>query len=232
MKESHSTKPALTMNMRQTLLSLGLVFAAVVSNAQSTVTVNFAAGVGRGARDVTDHTGALMPVGNDVEIGFFNPGTDIAANTALGLQGIINLWSAWHPFGTTTIQQGFPDFTDGQFAGSASQANSLFDGKPIVLWIFKTTDNGAPNTTDFSNVLEYGLYSRTASGSAWTFLPSGLTPQSQDINTGQIDTSYFGAVNGGSTGTLGTSLAVPEPGSLSILALGFALVAFVNRGRR
>jgi hypothetical protein len=170
-----------------------------------------------GERNVVDSGGVPLNDGNQVRIGFFNAGFDIAANSS----SLNALAGAWNQFGVTSIQH-LPPFgtpQPGRFADSLSNGNALFAGRQISLWIFKTSDNAAP-VGDFSNVLEYGLY--TSSLANWTF-PT-LLPST--ISSSEADTAYAGDFIPSGPSTFGSLqlTAVPEPGVASLLSLAAALV--------
>jgi len=194
--------------------------------AQAQVTVDYNAGFGTPA--IADHTGTVLPdyFGNNVELGFFDTtgGYDFTAH----LNDLPSLGSHWHQFDATNIKTlTVGTFSEsGRFAATGTQFSSLFNGMHIDLWIFKTTDLFAP-AVDFSNVLEYGIFS--GSGANWTFPTQGTAPpgNTTTVQTDQVNQFYVGSLVGGNL-----DLApVPEPTGLALLGLGLVMV-LGRRARR
>ena len=199
--------------MRFVAVLLAASLAQFAAKAQVTVNYNAAPGTPQ----IADHNGVLLPdsTGNNVEIGFFD--TTGGYNFQAHLLDLPSLGSHWHQFDATRIQTIFGEA--GRFAGAGTQFSSLFDAMRIDLWIFKTSDLLAP-AGNFSNVLEYGLFS--GSGANWVFPTQGTAPpgNSTTVQANQIDQFYVGSLVGGNI----ELAAVPEPTGLALLGLGLAVV--------
>jgi hypothetical protein len=193
------------------ILNLSLALA----EAQSTV--NFSAAIGQ---PNIFWDGAPLADHNEVRIGFFTSGFDLAAN----LYDLNALDSEWKLYGSTQITN-ILGLAPGSFTGTASQttpsAANVYQGQKIYLWVFKTSDNGAP-ALDYSNVTGYGLFSSTTNN--WVF------PNTSELNltgTGSI-TSWD--VNQAVFGSYDMNhlyvTAVPEPSiaGLAFLSLGVLLI--------
>jgi hypothetical protein len=193
-----------------------LSLSVVLGEAQSTVT--FSAAIGQ---PNVFWSGGALANHNEVRIGFFNSGFDLAGN----LYNLNAMDAAWKLYGTTQITN-IMGFSPGSFTGTASKSDaslaSVYDGKKIYLWIFKTTDDSAP-AVDYGNVLGYGLYSSTSS--SWYF------PNTSELNltgTGQITTWDVNQALFGSYDASHLYLnAVPEPSlaSLALMSLGALFLA-------
>src|SRR3954468_10292569 len=131
------------------------VLAPCVSHGQSTIGYN----AGVGLRNVT-YSGAPVPNGNEVQLGYFTPGFDVPANVG----NIFSLASAWHELDSTTITTIFGQ--PGRFSKTTSTTDPNFDAQKICFWIFKTSDNLAP-TGNYGNVQGYGLFSSSLAN--WLF---------------------------------------------------------------
>src|SRR5262249_15952983 len=140
------------MKMRLVAVLLAIVTGQIAGRAQVTVLYNG----GSGAAYITDHNGTPLPdsTGNNVEIGFFD--TIGGYNFTAQLNDLPSLGSHFHQFDDTNIRTVFGQ--PGAFGDSFTQFTTLFDNMHIELWIFKTSDLLAP-AGDFSNVLEYGIFS-------------------------------------------------------------------------
>jgi hypothetical protein len=209
----------LTRSLLAALLLLGNAAAGLAQ-----VTVDYAANP-FGDRDVVDASLTVVPDGNQVQIGYFEPTLDLAANAG----NLLTLEANWHPFDSTTISTIFGQ--PGKFAGSGTGFDPSFNNKQISLWIFKTTDNAAP-TANFSNVQQYGLFSSSLAN--WKFPVQGTIPpaNSTSILAGQADVAYWGSILGdATTGHLELGAVVPEPRQAA-LVVGLALMVSVVWQRR
>jgi hypothetical protein len=193
------------------LIALLMAITALAAIAQSTI--NY--GAGPGLRDVTYGVPALpVPDGNQVRIGYFNPGFNVSGNSG----NIFALASAFHELDSATNQTIFGQ--PGRFSDSVSTTDPSFDNQKICLWLFKTTDNGAP-LGNYSNVEGYGLYSSTALN--WLFpVHDLLPPPNATITSSEINQAYYGNFD-----PFHLVLApVPEPSTYTIG--GVALAFFVG----
>src|ERR1043166_7760651 len=165
--------------MKRRCLSIVVALALVQAAVQAQITVVYTGGVGQ--PNIVDSSGNILvdtdpTLGKTVELGYFNPGFDVAANAG----NLAALGANWHLFDATYIQT---LDRGGEFAAQAATSSTTFDNKQVFLWIFKTSDNLSP-PTDFStgsgNVLEYGLFSSTVGSSQttfpWFFPPQGSIP--------------------------------------------------------
>lgn len=176
-----------------------------------------------GQRPIWTSAGVPLPDNNEVVIGYFDDGFVVADNAG----DLDLLLGAWNRYDGTTI------YTDvgegGHFYAPASSTNSMFVGKQIWLWAFKTGDNSAPSA-DLSDVTEYGLFSSTST--AWRFPPAGAFPASHtDINTDQVNVFAWGSVSGGHLNLMQTA-PVPEPATSVLVAAGFGLLGLVAHRRK
>src|SRR5437868_13261924 len=106
------------------LIAMLMAVTALAAIAQSTI--NY--GAGPGLRDVTFNTGtAPVPDGNQVQIGYFNPGFNVSANSG----NIFALASAWHELDFANIQTIFGQ--PGRFSDSVSTMDPNFDNQKICL---------------------------------------------------------------------------------------------------
>ncbi len=172
---------------------------------------------GPGESNVVDSTGLAIN-GDTVSIGTFtnfNPALPGNASDLAALQ------AHWVTFDSTPTHTIFS--VDGRF-GTTSPAvnNAIFDGTKIYLWVTEGTGN---------NITEYGLFS--SSSTDWVFPAHDSAIPPNPISSNEVNQFLFGdgiTGSGGSTpGSLQT-LAVPEPATISLLALG--LLFFGIRGRR
>ncbi len=199
------------MNRRAIVVLLALALAEITINAQ-TATVNYSGGADYGSRTVEDSTGALLGLGNYVEIGYFNSGFNVAQNAQATHQALVNLGNNWNLFGSTTIAQNGIATQNGEFATSSTLGNAAFNGQPINLWIFKTSNNGAP-LADYSNVIEYGLF--TGPNTSWVFPSTTSSPPNNrvTITTGDVGLQAFaGTIIGGASSGFLQLEAVPSLG--------------------
>jgi hypothetical protein len=136
-------------------------------------------------------------------------------------------------FGGTSISTSLLSPQPGSFSGD----NQVFDpnttgfaGKQIDLWVFLTTDGSTP-TANYSNVLEYGLFTALGNGS-WVFPSSGIAAQTT-IDTSQINTIYYGgqipATGTATSYQLAQVAAVPEPNSVALFGFGLVFVGIVSQ---
>lgn len=156
--------------------------ACLVGTVSAQITVNASAGAGDRAL-YSSITGAALPEGSQVAIGYFADGFDVFANAADPLA----LSMAWVQLGTTRVRTIFGH--PGSFAATWGNSDPSFDGKRI--WIFVITAGS-----------EYCVFSSDASN--WIFPPVDSLPlenvtmiTSAEVNTiawGQLRPSRIGTV--------------------------------------
>jgi hypothetical protein len=134
------------------------------------ITVHCQAQVGQ--RDVRLASGTLVPNGNEVRIGYFDNGFDVAVNAS----NLTALEGAWNEFGQTSIRTLSGQM--GLFSGTLSGEAGTFTDKPIYLWILKTFTNGSV-AQDLGNVEAYGLYS--SDSTEWTFPLDSAPPPGNSV---------------------------------------------------
>ena len=146
-----------------------------------------------------DATGKPVDAGYEVAIGTFSDGFDPAANAA----DLPALLANWRPYGITTTREIFG--TPGSFYFERVNNDPFFPGKRIYLLLTRTRDLASP-APDASNVTDYGIFTSLATpadlASTWTFPLVGPEVQPpadlRQLNTSQIDSSLFGAIDTGS----------------------------------
>ncbi|MFT4640021.1 MAG: hypothetical protein ACI8T1_003346 [Verrucomicrobiales bacterium] len=187
------------------------------------ITVDLTAGIDQ--RFFADSGGLGLVDGEQVRIGLFTDGFDIAANasnlTTLGLNFTL--------FGSGLVK------TIGSEAGRFGDSDGLqaqdddFFGKQIYIWAFNTADNVAPDVS-FSNVLGHGIF--TSTNANWIYPQSGNSPPTTLISTSDsLITALLGTVSGTSmTGSLRTA-AIPEPSSLILSLIPLAALWMASRRR-
>ena len=204
------------------LITCLLVSLTILPSALAQSQVQYSAGLGH--RTVHNSNGSSLADGNQVWIGSFDAGFDVMGNN----DDPAALFAAFNQFGTTPIVTLF-GVQPGSFTGDSTRNDSQFNNQKIYLWIFSTDSAAAPDTVDFSNVNEYGLYSSTSA--AWTFLPhNGPQPNLRQINTADSQLqALFGSFTSGQL-FLSPATSVPEPSTLGLL--GIAIPALVLALRR
>jgi len=220
------------MNNRIFAVLGALAIFEVASQAQITVTYQSPLGTPN-----VELSGAAGPVpnGNTVEIGYFDTLGGFNINTApQGTTADLQTdFAHWHLFDSTTIVTllGNP----GRYNKTTPTSfDSSFDNRTASLWIFQTTGNNAPNTSTFANVLEYGLYGSTVPTLGNTFqwvFPAQGTPvglnapvwTSSDIKSAGV--FYYGSFDSANNAVELQSLAVPEPGGVTLFGFGLVLAA-------
>ena len=177
-------------------------------------------------RTVHNADGSAVANGNQVWIGSFDAGFNVAANA----DDPVALFGAWNPFGQTTISTiiGQP----GHFTGNSSSTDPLFNNQKIYLWIFSTDAATAPNTGDWNNLNEYGLYSANLAN--WTFAPVTAPPPSnlRNINSNEVNENPFGSRDATHLFLSNGFTIVPEPTTLGLLSIGIPAVVLALRKRR
>ena len=154
------------------------------------ITVHCQAQVGQ--RDVRLASGTLVPNGNEVRIGYFDNGFDVAVNAS----NLTALEGAWNEFGQTSIRTLSGQM--GLFSGTLSGEAGTFTDKPIYLWILKTFTNGSV-AQDLGNVEAYGLYS--SDSTEWTFPLDSAPPPGNSVTivSDHVNVLYgFGSVDNSS----------------------------------
>lgn len=173
--------------------------------------------------------GTPVPDNNQVCIGYFDAGFDVMANAG----DLDELALHWHQFDSTTINLAAGAGEGGHFADEQTLNGAsapLFANQQIWLWVFKTSDNSAPDA-GYGDVSEYGLYSSTASN--WRFKPVGSPPANRtDIYT--TDPSIYAAWGSLSGGHLNLSpvAPIPEPAVGALLAMGLGYLGLAFRSRK
>ena len=212
------------MKLILTCLTVAL---ALAPNLMAQSQVNYSAPPGMPA--VYTLGGAPVANGNSVWIGAFNPTFNVTANANRPDLLLAN----WHSFGSTTITTigGQP----GRFTKSDSSTDPFFGNQKIYIWIFSTFDASAPNTVDFSDVDEYGLFSSTQNSSAlttWIFSPDPPPNNLRTINSSQVDQLPFGSRDATHLFLSPGFVSVPEPSTLALLSLAIPAAALALRRRR
>jgi len=223
------------MNQRVIAVVAALAVTSTLTQAQNSINVNYSGGTG-GTPIVVDSSGTTpVPDGNFLEIGYFDAG--FTANIGSSTANLVALNTEWHLFGQTAFRPlPFPTSppNQGRFGASASSFDATFGGKEIDLWVFHTSDNAAP-APDFSNVIEYGLFTGLGSGghTLWAFPAAGIAPGNTiNITTADVDHAYFGGINSGVSLQLAPVVSVPEPGAPALAGLGLVLFGLATRRLR
>ncbi len=198
------------------ILTFSLVLSAFVAHAQ--ISISYSGGPGES--NVVNSVGTAIN-GDTVSIGTFVNFDPTLPGNASDLPALEAHWVNFDSTTTHTILG-----VDGRFgATSPGVNNSTFDHQQIYLWITEGTGN---------NITEYGLFTSTSPD--WVFPAHDAAIPPNPIDSNEVNTFLFGdgiVGSGGSTpGSLQTLAAVPEPGTLSILALGGLLLAGVRARRR
>lgn len=175
----------------------GILLAALLTLPAFASTVSIQGGFGYPA--ALDASGNPVDAGYEVAIGTFEDGFDPAANAA----DLPALLAAWRPYGITTTREIFG--TPGSFYFERVNNDPSFAGKRIYLLLTRTNNLASP-APDASNVTDYGIFTSLAtpadSSSTWTFPAVGPEVQPpadlRQLNTSQIDSSLFGALDAGS----------------------------------
>jgi len=181
-------------------------------------------------RTVNLLNGTPVANGNRVWIGSFDSTFTLAGNE----DDPAALFAAWNPFGSTPsaniVTLGPPFNQAGSFSANSSSTDAQFNNQRIYLWMFSTTGAAAPNTANWGNVQQYGLFSSTIT--EWNFLPVGGAPPNQrQINTDQINEALYGSIVGNQL-RLNTVNPVPEPSILGLLGLAIPTLILTLRRRR
>jgi hypothetical protein len=155
------------------------LFSLLGESLKASVTVNYTAQSGQ--RNVVDSGGNLISEGHQVRIGYFDPGFDLDRDAG----DLVALDASWHQFDSTTIRviQEQPS----RFSRSSpGLCDPQFNSRRIHLWILMTSDGSAP-LPDYSNVLEFGIF--TSSATSWLFPQHNSLPglNNTQINTSQVD---------------------------------------------
>ncbi len=177
----------------------------LISQAGATITVSYLGQPGH--RDVRDESGSPLPNGNEVRVGCFEDGFDVASNAA-DLEALHEAWMAYNADDPNRFIRELSS-QSGRFSSQFPRTDAgAFAGKKIYLWVFKTADDSAP-LSNYSNVVEYGLFS--ASAGNWHF-PSADDPnplaRSTTVTTSEVDESVYGGI---STSSLSLQEKADEP---------------------
>ena len=199
-----------------------LAAALALNQAEAQTGITFSYDGGSGESNVVNSLGTAIN-GDTVSIGTFSNFDPSAPGNASNLAALQAHWVNFDSTSTRTILG-----VDGRFgATSPTVNNAIFDHQKIYLWITEGSGN---------NITEYGLFS--SSNPDWVFPAHDATSGSYAglIDSNEVNQFLFGdgiTGSGGSTpGSLQTLAAVPEPGSLSLLALGGALLTAYKARRR
>ena len=157
----------------------------VASLEEGTINVSYTAQPGQPY--VQDPEGNPLTAGNEVRVGYFLPGFDVAGQ-ADDLQALNDAWVSYQSDDDSRFIRTLSG-QQGRFTSTHSREAGTFPGKKIYLWIFKTNDNNIP-TPDLGNVEAFGLYSATG----WKF-PTNAPPPANSITvtTSQVNEAYFGS---------------------------------------
>jgi hypothetical protein len=202
----------------QTFLAAVLITSGTAgAYAQSTVSIS----AGIGERDVVFNGSNPVPDGNQVQVGYFTSGFDVAANAA----NVFGLANNWHSVGATTIRSIFGQ--PGHFGADFNPSDPTFSGQRICLWIFQTTDNGVP-LPGFQNLQGYGLYSSSAAN--WLFPPWNLPVPGNltSVTSSEVNQAYFGNFD---TSHL-VLTQVPEPATGALLLGGLVVWAMCRNAKQ
>lgn len=208
----HRPRPRHRIRTALQRLAVSIFSLLLCSAAIHASTVSIQGGFGYPA--ALDATGKPVDAGYEVAIGTFADGFDPAANAA----DLPALLAAWRPYGITTTREIFG--TPGSFYFERVNRDPFFAGKRIYLFLTRTKNFASP-APDASNVTDYGVFTSLATpadlASTWTFPLVGPEVQPpadlRQLDTSQIDSSLFGALDTGSptlawkTGTSGESTA-------------------------
>src|SRR4051812_21409661 len=118
-RNNNDSQSVTIMNMqKKTLYAAAVLMMIQLAASAQSINVNYQAGVGQ--RDIF-YNGSAVPDGNEVRVGFFTSGFNVAANSA----NLNALNGAWHQFDTTTIATLFGQ--PGRFSDSASSFDPAFE---------------------------------------------------------------------------------------------------------
>jgi hypothetical protein len=182
---------------RLSSISVFAFFVLYAAQTATASTVSIQGGFGYPA--AIDATGQPVEAGYEVAIGTFPDGF-VPADHAADLPALL---AAWRPYGITTTREIFG--TPGSFYLAHVNNDPFFAGKRIYLLLTRTNNHASP-ASDASNVTDYGVFTSLAtpadSASTWTFPLVGPEVQPpadlRQLNTSQIDSSLFGALDTGS----------------------------------
>ena len=196
-----------------------LILALSVCPGAAQSTVNYGAMLGQ---PNIFYDGSLIPNGNQVRIGFFNPAFDVSAH----LFDLVTMGASWNNYGDTVTRSLFNE--SGRFSDTdyLSAETTLFDNQPIWLWILKTSDNSLPSV-DFANVTGYGLFS--SSLESWKFPPYSamLGLDTTSVYSSEVNQALFGSFDPDHL----YLAAVPEPHTGLLLVIGTGVFWAVWRRR-
>jgi hypothetical protein len=183
--------------------------------------ITVGATAGPGLRSLSDSSGADLASGNQVQIGTFDSGFNLA--TMAG--DVAALQAAWNPFGSLEVRSFGPEA--GRFSGSLSGDDSGFVGEQIYLFAFQTTASTAPDAS-WSNIQAYGIFTNYTS-SDWIF-PEGddLTSRNILVSTSSVTDAHMGSVG---VTSLGLGSAVPEVSPVWISGLILGVTTLLTRRR-
>lgn len=157
------------------------------SGLEARQTVFYLGGKGQAAL----RSSAGFPLPNDVTVQIGVITDDLADVSQLAADPAV-LQANWTAVGTTATRRLASDY--GSFADRAMWDDAALTGKKLYLLVIRTDDGQMP-AQDWSNVIEYGLYSSTQVNwlmpDTYARPPQNLT----QINSTQVDEAFYGQVS-------------------------------------
>lgn len=203
--------------MRRIFLLLAALAIVGTIPARAQVTVEY----GALGNNILNPDGTAADPGQLVRLGTFPTNFDFSAN-----QTFASLDAAFTQFETTTIA-GASDTTEGQFFDSVVLTNSAFFNKLLYVWVLNTTTASDPTA----------WLILTSTDPNWVTPPAG--PEFTTIDTSDpgvfVPVGAFGTAITNSLSPNGVDwqlVAVPEPSTYALVAVGSAAVLIARRRRR